>query len=92
MPHSGTSKGETSVKKNFGIVMALVFVLSFGSLVFAQNTNSSTTGGNMSGNTSSGRSMGGRRHGRRRGRRYGRRRHGRRGGSAKKTGNANMNH
>jgi hypothetical protein len=78
------------VRKNFGIVMALVFVLSFGSLVFAQNSNSSTTGGNMSGNTSSGRSMGGRRRGRRHSRRRGRR-HGRRGGSAKKAnGNGNM--
>jgi hypothetical protein len=80
------------VRKNFGIVMALVFVLSFGSLVFAQNTNSSTTGGNMSANTSSGRSTG-RRHGRRRARRRYGRRHGRRGGSAKKAnGNGNMNH
>jgi hypothetical protein len=77
------------VKKSFGIVMALVFVLSFGSLVFAQNTNSSNTGGNMTASTSSGRSMGRRRHGRRRARRRGRR-HARRGGSAKMAnGNAN---
>jgi len=89
MPHCGTSKGETSVRKNFGIVMALVFVLSFGSLVFAQNTNSSTTGGDMSANTSNRSSMGGRRRGRRHARRRARRR-GRRGGMAKKTGNANM--
>gem|GEM_PF-2931152 len=69
--------------------MALVFVLSFGSLVFAQNTNSSTTGGDMSANTSNRSSMGGRRRGRRHARRRARRR-GRRGGMAKKTGNANM--
>ena len=31
------------MKKSFGIVAVLVFVLSFGSLVFAQNSNSSTT-------------------------------------------------
>lgn len=82
------------MKKNFGIVMALVFVLSFGSLVFAQNSNSSNTGGTMTANTSSGRSMGRRRHGRRRARRHARRRgrrHGRRGGSAKAAnGNANQ--
>lgn len=78
------------MKKNIGIVMALVFVLSFGSLVFAQNTNSSTTGGNMSASKSSGRSMGGRRHSRRRARRRGRRHGRRRGmGAASKTGNAN---
>ncbi|MDT4954331.1 MAG: hypothetical protein QOJ02_2469 [Acidobacteriota bacterium] len=77
------------MRKNFGIVMALVFVLSFGTLVFAQNTNSSTTGGDMSANTSNRSSMGGRRRGRRHARRRGRR-HGRRGGAAKKTGNANM--
>lgn len=77
------------MRKNFGIVMALVFVLSFGSLVFAQNTNSSTTGGDMSANTSNRSSMGGRRRGRRHARRRARRR-GRRGGMAKKTGNANM--
>jgi hypothetical protein len=90
MSRCGTSKGETSVKKNFGMVMAFVFVLSFGSLVFAQNTNSSTTGGNMTANTSSGRSMGGRRHGRRRAARRRGRRHARRGGSAK-TSNGNAN-
>jgi hypothetical protein len=91
MPRCGTLKGETSVRKNFGIVMALVFVLSFGSLVFAQNTNSSNTSGNMSTTASTRGSMGRKRHGRRRARRRGRR-HGRRGGTgtAKKTGNANM--
>ena len=78
------------MRKNFGIVMALVFVLSFGSLVFAQNTNSSTTGGTMSGNTSSGGSMSGRKRSRKHSRRRGRR-HARRGGSAKKAnGNGNM--
>ena len=70
--------------KKLGVVLSLIFVLSFGSLVFAQNTNSSTT---MT-NTSSSTMTKGRRHGRRRARRHSRRR-GRRGGSSMKTGNAN---
>lgn len=79
------------MRKNLGIVLTLVFVLCFGSIVFAQNTNSSTTGGDMSANTASRGSMTGRKHGRRRARRRHGRRHGRRGGSAKKAnGNGNM--
>jgi len=90
---SGTPKGEPSVIKKLGIVLALVFVLCFGSLVFAQNTNSNMSNGNMSTTTTT-RTTTGRRHrrGRRRRarRRYGRR-HGRRsGGNANTMKNTNM--
>ena len=38
------------MKKNLSLIAVLIFVLSFGSLVFAQNTNSSTMG-NMNAGT-----------------------------------------
>jgi type IV secretory pathway VirB6-like protein len=34
---------ERNMKNKLGIVLALIFVMSFGSLVFAQNMNGSTT-------------------------------------------------
>ena len=77
------------MKKNLSLIAVLIFVLSFGSLVFAQNANSSTMG-NMNAGTAATPTMG-RRHGRRRGRRgrrRGRRRH-RRGGRTKTGGNTN---
>jgi hypothetical protein len=69
------------VKKSFGIVAILVFVLSFGSLVFAQNSNSSTT--TTTTTASTGKSKSKRKH-----RKV--RRHRRSSKSKAKTGNANM--
>ncbi|MGA9997888.1 MAG: hypothetical protein WBP93_20900 [Pyrinomonadaceae bacterium] len=70
--------------KKLSIVLALVSVFCFGSIVFAQNANSSTT---MTNDSSA--SMAGRKHGRRHSRRHGRR-HGRRSTKANATtGNAN---
>ena len=71
------------MKKNFGIVAILVFVLSFGGLVFAQNSNTSTN----TANTSTGMAK----HRKSRKHRKARRRH-RRGGSKKTAApkNANM--
>ncbi|MCA1593888.1 MAG: hypothetical protein LC754_14805 [Acidobacteria bacterium] len=37
------------MKRTLGLATALAFVLSLGSIAFAQNTNSSTTNDNMSG-------------------------------------------
>lgn len=72
--------------KKLGIVLALMFVMMFGTLVFAQNTNSNMSNGNMGGNMSNTGGGGRRRHRRRRHHRR-RRRHGRRG--SKKGGNTN---
>jgi uncharacterized membrane protein YgcG len=48
-------KENQPVRKTLGLVMTFVFVLSFGTLAFAQNANSSTstdnTSGTMSGNS-----------------------------------------
>ena len=73
------------MKKSFGIVAILVFVLSFGSLVFAQNSNSSTSTGNMA---STGKTKKSRKH--RKARRH--RRSSKKGGGTTKakTGNANQ--
>ncbi|HKC62302.1 MAG TPA: hypothetical protein VKB86_01635 [Pyrinomonadaceae bacterium] len=58
------------MKKNLSLIAVLIFVLSFGGLVFAQNSNT----GNSAGSTT-GTSKGRRRHRRgRRGRRHGSRR------------------
>ena len=67
------------MKKIFGFVMTLVFVLSLGTFAFAQNANSSTTdnSGAMSGN------MGGMKM------KHHRRRHHRRHKMHKSTGNMN---
>src|SRR5919202_301101 len=62
-------KENEQVRKNLGIVAVLIFVLSFGSLVFAQNSNSSTTTNTAGSSSTSGRSMGRRRRARRRARR-----------------------
>ena len=72
------------MRNKIGIVLALVFVLSFGTLAFAQNTNSSTT---TTTTTNTMTTKHGRRHGRRHARKHGRkhRRH-----SSKMGGNGNM--
>jgi hypothetical protein len=74
-------KENRTVRNKLGIVLALVFVLSFGTLAFAQNTNSSTTTTNTTTSTTHSR-----RHGRRHSRRHGRR-HSR---HSSKTGGGNM--
>jgi hypothetical protein len=85
--HSNTlimiTKENRTVRNKIGIVLALVFVLSFGSIVFAQNTNSSTT--TTTTNTSTSTMKHGRRHGRRHARRHGRR-HGRKAGGGNMSG------
>jgi hypothetical protein len=73
------AKENPTVRKTISLILALVFVLSLGSLTFAQNSNTSTT-------TNSNSSMGGGHH--RRHHRRSHRRHGRRGGAMK---NANAN-
>ncbi|HVG31859.1 MAG TPA: hypothetical protein VM911_02220 [Pyrinomonadaceae bacterium] len=63
-------------KTKLGIVLALIFVLNFGSLVFAQNSNSSTTTSTTTTTRTNSRGMGrrSRRRMRRRLRRHARRR------------------
>lgn len=75
------------MKNKLGIVVALIFVMSFGSLVFAHNMNSSTTTARTITTTRTG-SRGVRRRVRRRiRRRHSSRRRARRG---KHSGNSNM--
>jgi hypothetical protein len=80
-------KENRTVRNKIGIVLALVFVLSFGSLVFAQSSNSSTTTATTNTNTSTSTTHRGRRSHRRARRRS--RRHARH-SSRKAGGNSNM--
>jgi hypothetical protein len=76
-------KENRTVRNRIGIVLALVFVLSFGSLAFAQSTNSSTTSTTTKTSTST-------RHGRRHSHKKRARRHGRKHSSKMSGGNGNM--
>jgi hypothetical protein len=80
-------KENRTVRNKLGIVLALVFVLSFGTLAFAQNTNSNTT----TTNTTTSTSTHSRRHGRRHTRKHGRKhRRSSKSGGSKSGGGGNM--